>query len=109
MHALLQNFRQKLVFRIEDDWTIQYCNRLLGQVETQKIIHSISSEQQSSRNQSSSQSINYQQKDVIDGQLFRNMGMNQALALLSLNGCAADDILDVKPLFREESCQKIIS
>ena len=32
VHALLQNFRQKLVFRVEDDWTIQYCNRILGQV-----------------------------------------------------------------------------
>jgi hypothetical protein len=88
------------VFRVEDDWTIQYCNRILGQVETQKVIDSISSGTSSgNESKSSGQSLNYQQKDVIDGQLFRNMKQNQVLALLSLNGAAADDILEVKPLF----------
>lgn len=105
VHALLQNFRQKLVFRVEDDWTIQYCNRLLGQVETQKITHSISSSKDSwtqNQNKSSSQSIHYQQKDVIDGGLFRTLKTNQGLALLSLNGHAADDVLTVKALFAPE-------
>jgi hypothetical protein len=102
-HAFLQNFRQKLVFRVEDDWTIQYCNRLIGQVQTQQIVHSMSSGKtsgkQDSHNRSSSQSISYQQKDVIDGQLFRNMQQNQALALLSIQGHAADDILEMMPVF----------
>ena len=103
VHALLQNFRQKLVFRIEDDWTIQYCNRILGQVETQKIIDSISSGTSSGKESNSSgQSLHYQQKDVIDGQLFRMMKPNQVLALLSVNGAAADDILTVRPLFAPE-------
>ena len=105
VHALLQNFRQKLVFRVEDDWTIQYCNRLLGQVETQKVTHSISSSKDSwtqNQSKSSSQSIHYQQKDVIDGGLFRTLKINQGLALLSLNGHAADDILTVKTLFAPE-------
>ena len=103
VHALLQNFRQKLVFRVEDDWTIQYCNRILGQVETQKIINSISSGTSSGKESSSSgQSLHYQQKDVIDGQLFRMMKPNQVLALLSVSGAAADDILTVRPLFAPE-------
>ena len=102
-HALLQNFRQKLVFRVEDDWTIQYCNRILGQVETQKIIDSVSAGTSAGKeNNSSGQSLHYQQKDVIDGQLFRMMKPNQVLALLSVNGAAADDILTVKPVFAPE-------
>ena len=99
VHALLQNFRQKLVFRVEDDWTISYCNRLLGQVETQKIVHSTTTSHGSNGSDSSTQSINYQQKEVINGQLFRNMEPNQALALLSLKRGAADDVLTVKPVF----------
>ncbi|RZI45482.1 type IV secretory system conjugative DNA transfer family protein [Candidatus Finniella inopinata] len=97
VHALLQNFRQKLVFRVEDDWTIGYCNRLLGQVETQRLVHSSSSGERGSR--SSTQSIHYQQKDLIDGQLFRQMNPDQVLSLLSVPGKAADDILTVKPIF----------
>ena len=103
VHALLQNFRQKLVFRVEDDWTISYCNRLLGQVETQKIVNSTTRSHGSNGSNSSTQSINYQQKEVIDGQLFRTMEPNQALALLSLKGRAADDVLTVKPVFVGES------
>ena len=99
VHALLQNFRQKLVFRVEDDWTISYCNRLLGQVETQKIVHSTTTSYGTNGSNSSTQSINYQQKEVINGQLFRTMEPNQALALLSLKGGASDDVLTVKPLF----------
>lgn len=99
VHALLQNFRQKLVFRIEDDWTISYCNRLLGQVETQRLVHSSSSSSGGGGSRSSSQSIHYQQKDLIDGQLFRQMDPDQVLALLSLQGKAADDILTVQPVF----------
>lgn len=105
VHALLQNFRQKLVFRIEDDWTISYCNRLLGQVETQKIVYSTGSSTvpgKVMKTDSSTRSINYQQKELIDGKLFRTMEPNQALALLSLKGRAADDILIVKPVFADE-------
>lgn len=102
-HALLQNFRQKLIFRVEDDWTISYCNRLLGQVETQRIVEGSSSGSSSgvhgNNHESYSQTINYQQKDVIDGQLFRNMGADQALALLSIYGYAADDVLNVAPVY----------
>ena len=87
------------MFRVEDDWTISYCNRLLGQVETQKIVHSTTTSYGNNGSNSSTQSINYQQKEVITGQLFRNMETNQALALLSLKGGASDDVLIVKPLF----------
>lgn len=102
-HALLQNFRQKLVFRVEDDWTISYCNRLLGKVETRQIVPSSSAGSSSgahgNSHQSSGESISIQQREVIDGQLFRNIGADQVLALLSIRGYAADDVLNVAPVF----------
>jgi hypothetical protein len=104
VHALLQNFRQKIIFRTEDDWTISYCQRLISKVDTRQIVESAGTgASQSLRHDSTStsynQSVNIQQRDVIDGQLFRNMAPDQALALLSIGGYAADDVLNVVPVF----------
>jgi len=106
-HALLQNFRQKLIFRTEDDWTIEYCNRLVGQVEVEKIITSTQSGKSSpghgqvfsSTNSSTTQTTSYHHKALVDGQLFRSLGENQMLALLSINGRAADDVLNARAIY----------
>lgn len=104
VHALLQNFRQKLIFRTEDDWTISYCNRLTAKVDTRQIVESASTGSSrsihgGSTSESHSQSVSIQQRDVVDGQLFRNLIPDQVLAMLSLDGYAADDVLNVKAVF----------
>ena len=104
VHALLQNFRQKIIFRSEDDWTIGYCNRLLSKVDTLHLVEgagggSSASLRGGSTNTSTNQTVTIQQRDVVDGQLFRNLSPDQALALLSLKGYAADDVLNVVPVF----------
>jgi hypothetical protein len=43
--------------------------------------------------------MSYQQKEVIDGQLFRMMGADHILALLAIKGQAADDMLTVVPVY----------
>lgn len=104
-HALLQNFRQKLVFRTEDEWTISYCNRLLASVQTRETVQSSSTgssktlHHHRSYQQSYGQSITLQQKEVIDGQLFRQLGTSQAVALLSMNQSAGDDVLNMASVF----------
>lgn len=98
VHALLQNFRQKLIFRTEDDWTVSYCSRLVSRVDTRQIVES-SGTHGKDKSPSSNRSVNIQQRDVVDGQLFRSMAPDQVLALLSMRGYAADDVLEVKAVF----------
>ena len=103
-HALLQNFRQKLCFRTEDDWTIQYCNRLLGQVEVQqKTVSKTKGQSSSGFNHTSQESdgfnISKQQRHVLDAQVFRNLSPDEVIALLSFHGYAVDDVLTVEPIF----------
>lgn len=104
-HALLQNFRQRLCFCVEDDWTVAYFNRLLGKVDvehvsfTQNSGYSSRGLLESSYHQSSGETITTQQRDLIDGQLFRNLGANQVIAFLSIFGVSMDDVLNVQPVF----------
>jgi type IV secretory pathway TraG/TraD family ATPase VirD4 len=105
-HALLQNFRQKLCFRTEDATTLQYFNQLADRVEIKRITHSHTSGKQkqpekflSSKSSSSTQSVNYVEKTVLNPQLFRQLEPNQAIALLSIKGVSMDDVLWVMPVF----------
>jgi hypothetical protein len=41
------------------------------------------------------------EKHVINPQLFRTLGQNQAIALLSFAGVSADDVLECTPVFVE--------
>lgn len=105
-HALLQNFRQKLCFKTEDQMTIDLFNRLLGRVEVAKLKQSRTEGSSShpdkwgySHSSSETVSIDYTEKPVLDAQVLRGLGENQAVALLSIQGKSRDDILNMQPIF----------
>jgi len=105
--ALLQNFRQKLCFKTEDSHTIEMLNHLLGRVEVERQSHQksegsssggfLSPHFSSSSNESVSRSVI--EKQVINPQVFRTLGKNQAVTLLSFGGVSADDVLECVPVF----------
>jgi hypothetical protein len=48
---------------------------------------------------SKSESVSVTEKPVIKAHTFRTLGPNQALALLSVGGASADDVLECIPVF----------
>jgi type IV secretory pathway TraG/TraD family ATPase VirD4 len=94
--AVMQNFRQKICFRSEDQDTIETFSRLAGRVEVEKYSSSTS---QSKHGDSSSTSVSTREEDVLTAQLFRSLGASQAVALLSIDGIAMDDVLDLATVF----------
>lgn len=92
--SLLQNFRQQICFRTEDPATIKRFTYLLGKVS---IVHESTSKTTSSnslgvsRGEARQRSI--REEDVITPQTFRNLPRGRALALLSIDGEAYDDVL----------------
>jgi hypothetical protein len=105
--ALIQNFRQKICFRTEDSKTIEMLNHLLGRVEVERKSFQqgegtssggfVSPHYSTSSNESVSTSV--VEKQVINPQLFRTMGQNQAVALLSVAGVSVDDVIECVPVF----------
>ena len=98
--TVLQNFRQKFFFRTEDIETIEQMNALAGKVEVRR-----TSQTEGTSNQGFSNSSNqghttaWTERPVIDAALIRGLGPNQAVAFMNINGRAADDILNLSPLF----------
>jgi type IV secretory pathway TraG/TraD family ATPase VirD4 len=110
-NAVLQNFRQKICFRTEDLATIKFFTELLGQVE---IVRESSSNQRSRSARgglfsaatigtSQSQSEAPTQRSTINPQLFRQLGPNEALAVLSIGGAAYDDVVTMPALYVREA------
>lgn len=97
--TILQNFRQKYCFRTEDVDTLDYLNQIAGRAEVQRESQSsgYSSGQHASVN--ASNSLNWTERPVIDAQLIRQLGQNNAIALLNLDGQAYDDFIILEPLF----------
>ncbi len=103
-HALLQNFRQKICFRTEDQNTIEMLNRLLGTVEVIRVTQgenagNSSGGQHSSSHSGTNTSYTTQHKPLLDGQFFRTLSGDYALAVLSFNGTGFDDVLKMQPYF----------
>jgi hypothetical protein len=96
-NALLQNFRQKLCFKTEDTTTISYFNSLADKVEvtrkTQSYANSANSKMDTST--TSTENLTFTDKPILDGQLFREMHPEQAVALLSIRGHSMDDVLQM--------------
>lgn len=55
----------------------------------------------SSKHRSGSDSITEAREAVLDAALFRNLKVNQAVALLSLKGESMDDVLELMPVYLE--------
>ena len=105
-HALLQNFRQKICFRTEDQATLTMMDALSGKAKVQRKTTSQTAGSSSNgwlepvtNTYSSTQSIAEVRESVLDATLFRNLTRNQAVALLSLQGRSMDDVLELLPVF----------
>lgn len=102
--TVLQNFRQKLCFKTEDDETLKYLQSLAGQARIAQLTESKQqgSSRSSNHSQSSSattQSLTYTKQEVVDAQLMRNLEANQVLSLLNIEQQSMDDILDLQPIY----------
>lgn len=105
-NALLQNFRQKLCFRTEDQATIDLLNRLTGHVDVAKRTISKQSgksfgskDWHSNSHRSKTEAVTWVTKPVLDPQLMRNLEPNQAVAILVIQGNSCDDVLDMKQVY----------
>lgn len=105
-HAILQNFRQKICFRTEDQATLSMMDALAGKARIQRKTRSHTDgdsrrgwTEPMSTHQSGSESVTEARESVLDATLFRNLTPNQAVAILSINGRSMDDVLDLFALF----------
>lgn len=108
-HALLQNFRQKICFKTEDQATLDHLNHLLGRVDVPQGSYQRSRTSGSSSSGSLFGSSNssttsgetkaLKEKAVLDPQVIRNLGKDQAIAILSLSSQSRDDVIDMRPVF----------
>ncbi len=102
--SLLQNFRQTVVFRTEDEETIKRVTFLMGQVEVERENSSRTKSRSSTtgrvtRSSSEGAQVNRQMQSTINPQLFRQLGAGEALAVLSIAGVAYDDVITTEPLY----------
>lgn len=98
--TVLQNFRQKICFKTEDQTTIQYFEYIVGKVEAGRRGYSKNEGKtkhdfKSSRHNTSGESLTFIDRAVIDPQVFRNMDKNEAIALLNINELSMDDVITV--------------
>ena len=103
-HALLQNFRQRICFKTEDEATLNHLNHLLGRVDVKHVSfqHSTSSGHSgggSNRNTTSGKTTTLREKAVLDPQVIRELGKDQAIAILSINSQSRDDVINVRPVY----------
>lgn len=103
-NALVQNFRQVICFRTEDEATIKRITSLLGQIEVDRESYSAQRSRSArgftaTRGTSRSSSISQSLRPVINPQLFRQLGQNEAIATLSIGGSAYDDVVHMEPVF----------
>jgi hypothetical protein len=106
-NALLQNFRQTICFRTEDDATINRMTRLLGQIEVERESESRQTSRStnaglnggSSRSASRSSSLSRALQNVINPQIFRLLEPDEAIATLTIRGAAFDDVVKMPAVF----------
>jgi hypothetical protein len=102
--AILQNFRQRVLFRSEDEETLKMVQTLMGEVDVAKISESTGhstndSKHGGSSGDNNSRSVSYQRQSVVNPQLFRQLGRDQAVAILNINGAACDDVINCRPIY----------
>lgn len=108
-HALLQNFRQKICFKTEDQATLDHLNHLLGRVDVQQESYQQSSSSGSSAgfvhggtsNNSTTSGVttSLKEKAVLDPQVIRELEKDQAIAILSMSNQSRDDVISVRPVY----------
>ena len=105
-NALIQNFRQKICFATEDATTMNELNQWLGRTERDRWSYQhqqgrqeVPKQLSSTQSQSASQSLAYMDQPLIHAQRIRQLQPNQAIALLTLEGRHADDVLELTPIW----------
>jgi len=104
---VLQNFRQRIVFRTEDPATIEGVAKLSGSVEVARVSESRGRSRssrgfESTSTQSGGSSLSWHRQQVVDPQLFRGLKADEAFALLSIGRESYDDVLEMPPVYVDE-------
>lgn len=98
--TILQNFRQKIFFRTEDIETIEYMNALAGKIEVQRTSYTEGISRHGMKYGSNEgMTTNWTEREIVDPSLIRGLNQNQAIAFMNIGGMAADDIVNLTPLF----------
>ena len=102
--SILQNFRQRVIFRTEDQATIEMAQKLLGSIDvihrsvSDSVSESYSGESYNSSNSSStSDSLNRQQ--LFDASDFRALDAQYALFIGNIGDKAVDEVVQLDPLY----------
>ncbi|MFA5976545.1 MAG: type IV secretion system DNA-binding domain-containing protein [Elusimicrobiota bacterium] len=112
-NAILQNFRQKLIFRTEDQATYGMIQSVLGQIDVLNVNRSsghsdgvgTSTSYNSPRNNSTNQgwnentSENWTRQELFGANDMRNLTTDQVLFIGNCGGTALDEVLNVQPLY----------
>lgn len=110
--AIMQNWRQRAIFRTEDAASIELFQKLLGQIDVhatsvshgESVTESFSGAGGSSVSisESAGQSTGIQQQHLFNANDFRKLDARFALFIGNIGDKAADDVLDIQPLFVPE-------
>ena len=102
--SILQNFRQRVIFRTEDQATIEMAQKLLGSIDvvhrstSDSVSESYSGENYNASNSSStSDSLNRQQ--LFDASDFRALDAQYALFIGNIGDKAVDEVVELDPLY----------
>ena len=99
--AILQNFRQRIILRTEDENTLHKIGAVAGSVPVERVSKNQSVSGSVERDYSTSKGSSRQETDkaVIDPQVIRQLGPDEAIALLNIGGYAVDDVISFTPIY----------
>ncbi|QMR53393.1 type IV secretory system conjugative DNA transfer family protein [Citrobacter sp. RHBSTW-00848] len=112
--AILQNFRQRIIFRTEDEATLRHIRDVLGQVdvhvtstgysasesETLSGVNAFGGKQMSlSSSESESENTSIQRQDLFGANDMRSLSADYCLFVGNVGDRAVDEVLAVKPLY----------
>lgn len=99
--AILQNFRQKVCFRTEDLHTVRLITALLGQADQEQESESQGRSGKLGSGTQYTRGSQYAviQREVVGAQQIRQLDRFEAIATLSLEGRACDDVMVTAPLY----------
>lgn len=106
--AIMQNWRQRAIFRTEDGATLSMVQRLLGQVDVHIETSSYnqgtsrSDNNSVSRSQGEGQNFSIQRQGLFEANDFRMLDSQFALFIGNVGDQACDDVIQVEPLFVPE-------
>lgn len=111
--AILQNFRQRFIYRTEDEATLRMVQSVLGQVDVEitsesysdsvSVSNPTSMQGSASRSTSASASDSYSmtRQDLFGANDMRGLDADYCLFIGNVGSEAADEVLHVKPLYVE--------